>query len=31
LGKRVLEEFISYVENTIADAFDETINSRKKD
>lgn len=30
LGKRVLEEFISYVENTIDDAFDETINSRKK-
>lgn len=30
LGKRVLKEFISYVENTIDDAFDETINSRKK-
>ncbi len=29
LGKRVLKEFISYVENTIDDAFDETINSRK--
>jgi hypothetical protein len=31
LGKRVLEEFVSYVENTIDDEFDETIKSRKKD
>ncbi len=29
LGKRVLKEFVSYVENTIDDVFDETINSRK--
>ncbi len=30
LGKRVLKEFISYVENTIDDALDETINIKKK-
>ncbi|MBQ2846686.1 MAG: TetR/AcrR family transcriptional regulator [Clostridia bacterium] len=30
LGERVLKEFISYVENTIDDAFDEMINNRKK-
>jgi AcrR family transcriptional regulator len=31
LGKRVLEEFISYVENAIDDAFDKTTKSRQKD
>lgn len=30
LGKRVLKEFISYVENTVENALEETLNDQKK-